>query len=418
MNPYLIIGNGVAAVSAVEAIRARDATTPIIMVTDQECAFYSRPSLYYILLGRIEFDDAWGRPADFYRRHGVELRCRTTAARVEAGAHAVHIAGGESLRYSKLLLATGTRGRALPWAEQGRRGIVTLNTLADVVTIRELLSTAKRAVVVGGGLTSIELVESCRRWGVETTFVMWGDRFLDKQLTAEEAELVHQRLRAGGVEIRTREELIAVSAKEGQVTGAALRSTGEEIACDIAACAVGVIPNKELAEEAGAETPSASLRAGAQGIAVDERMQTTLPDVYAAGDVAQVREADGRAAGSEMLWYVASDMGRVAGANMAGGEARYARRVFLNVAEFCGLDFAGVGEIMPGQPEVEETVIRDRDGAGSIRLVTRGRALVGACFLGDIRLADIARGLIAAGAKLSDLHSAHPVRLLIERRSP
>jgi NAD(P)H-nitrite reductase large subunit len=119
-----------------------------------------------------------------------------------------------------------------------------------------------------------------------------------------------------------------------------------------------------------------------------------------------------------MLWYVASDMGRVAGANMAGGEARYEKRVFLNVSEFCGVDFAGVGEIVPGQQVVEETVVRDARGEGSIRLVTRDGVLIGACFLGDVRLVDIARGVIAAGARLADLHADHPMRALIRRESP
>jgi len=146
-------------------------------------------------------------------------------------------------------------------------------------------------------------------------------------------------------------------------------------------------------------------------------MRTTLPDVWAAGDCAQVRGPDGKPARSEMLWYVAGDMGRVAGENIVGGDAHYRRRVFLNVSEFCGLDFCGVGSIVPGQPDVEETIIRD-DGTGSIRLVTRDGMLVGACFLGDIRLADIARGLIAKQARLADLHSAHPLRHLLERDSP
>lgn len=409
MASYLIVGNGVAAIAAVEAIRARGDRTPIIILTDQECAFYSRPSLYYIMLGRIEWEDAWGRPESWYDENAVDLRCNTAVTGIDPSAHTIQIERKTDIAYSKLLLAMGTRGRVLPWADQHLRGIVTLNALLDVIGITDLLGSTDRAVVAGGGLTSIELVESCRHWGVPTTFVMRGDRFLEAQLTAEEAELIHQRLRDGGVDVRTNEEIAEVKGRDGRVECATLKESGEEIFCGIAGCAVGVIANADLVEAAGGETD--------RGIVTDARMQTTLPDVWAAGDCGQVRGPDGRPARSEMLWYVAGAMGRVAGENMAGGDEVYRRRVFLNVSEFCGLDFCGVGSIVPGQPDVEETIIRD-DGKGSIRLVTRDGILVGAGFLGDIRLADIARGLIAKQARLADLHSDHPLRHLLERRSP
>lgn len=409
MEPYVIVGNGIAGISAVEAIRARGDRTPIVILTDQECAFYSRPSLYYIMLGRIEWEDAWGRPDWWYETNDVDLRCSTAVTKVDPDRHTVQIENKTDIGYSKLLLAVGTQGRVLPWADQHLRGIVTLNTLMDVIGISELLSTANRAVVAGGGLTSIELVESCRHWGVETTFVMRGDRFLDKQLDHDEAEMIHSRLRAGGADVRTNEEIAEVEGRVGRVRRATLREAGEEIFCEMAGCTVGVVPNSDLVKQAGGETD--------RGIVTDDQMLTTLPDIYAAGDVVQVRGSDGKPTRSEMLWYVAADMGRVAGGNMAGGDERYRRRVFLNVSEFCGLDFCGVGSIVPGQPEVEETIIRDEE-RGSIRFVTRDGVLIGACFLGDIRLADIARGLIARGARPRDLHSAHPLRLLMERGPP
>lgn len=408
MDPYVIVGNGVAAVNAIEAIRARGDTTPIQIFTDQECAFYSRPSLYYIMLGRIHWADAWGRPPDFYDRSGAELHCGTTVRAIDASAHTLEAADSAPLRYSRLLLATGTRGRFLPWAEQDLDGLVTLNTLADVVALARLLADSRGVVVVGGGLTSIELVEVCRHWGVQTTFVMRSDRFLDRQLTFDEAEMIHSRLRAGGVEILTEEELISVEGRNGRVARATTKS-GRHIVCDIAACTIGVVSNQELAAAAGAETE--------RGIVVDDHMRTSSPDVYAAGDAARVRRADGSAAPSEMLWYVAAGMGRTAGANVAGGDETYRPRAFLNVAEFCGLDFCGVGRIDPAQAEVESVVIRDRDRS-SVRLVMRDGVLLGACFLGDIRLADIARGVIAQGTRLAELRADHPLRLLLEMGSP
>lgn len=407
VDPYLIVGNGVAAINAAEAIRARGDLTPIIIFSDQECAFYSRPCLYYIMLGRIQWSDAWGRPEGFYRDNALELRCGTKVTAIHPQAHAVELGGQGTVAYSRLLLATGTRGRTLPWSAQPLRGIIGLNTLTDVVQITGLLADGRRAVIVGGGLTSIELVEVCRRWGLHTTFVMRGDRFCDNQLTAEEAELVHARLRAGRVEVRTHEEIVEIRGDRGRVT-AAVTQSGEELPCDLVGCAVGVVPNAELAAAAGAQIE--------RGIAVDDHLRTTLPDVYAAGDVAQVRQADGTVAPAQMLWYVAADMGRVAGANLSGADETYRPRVFLNVSEFCGLDFCGVGQITPGQPDVEE-VVRRADGQGSARLVMREGVLVGACFLGDTRLADVVCGLIAQGARVGQLATGHPIRELAEKRS-
>lgn len=409
MTPYVVIGNGVAAVAAAEAIREQGDTTPIVILTDQECAFYSRPCLYYIMLGRIEWEDAWGRPDDFYPRNGIELRCSTHVAGIDPAGRTVEVEGQGKLPYSRLLVATGTRGRVPPWAQTPLRGVVGLNTLLDVAAMTDVISSGRGAVVVGGGLTSIEMVEVCRRWGIPTTFMMRGERFLESQLDGEEAEMIHRRLREAGVEMLTGDEIVSLEGQEGRVSGAVTKS-GREIECDIAGCAVGVIPNKELVAEAGGEV--------AAGIVVDDHMRTTLPEVYAAGDCAQVRQPEGTAAPPEMLWYVAGDMGRVAGANMAGEGETYRRRVFLNVSEFCGLDFCGVGEIRPGQGGVEETKIRGPKGSASARLVTREGRLVGACFVGDIRLSDIARGVIEEGARIDELHASHPLRLLAERGSP
>jgi NAD(P)H-nitrite reductase large subunit len=399
-EPYVIIGNGVAGVNAAEAIREREPEAPVILLTDQECEFYSRPSLYYVLLGRIRFDDAAGRPRDFYRRNRFGLRCGTTVSEIDPEAHTVTLGDGESLRYRRLLLAMGTRGRTLPWLREGVKGVVELNTLRDVVEITHAVGGAESAAVVGGGLTSIEIVEALAHHGIRTTFIMRDDRFLAKQLTAEEAEPIHQRMREHGVEMRTGEEIAEMLAEGDRTTGVVTKG-GDTIPCQIVGAAVGIVPNRELAEAAGAEV--------VQGIVVDDRMATTLPDVFAAGDVAQVRRPDGRAARSEMLWYVAARMGRTAGANMAGGDEPYRAAPFLNVAELFGVDLCGVGSILPEQEGVETLWAPDAS-RGTARAVLREGAIIGGCFVGDIRLGDITRALIARGTRWDELSPDHPLR--------
>src|SRR3990172_3604597 len=105
---YLIVGNGVAVVNAAEAIRARDSRAQVTILTDQECEFYSRPSLYYVLLGRIEFEDTAGRPRGFYRDGRFDLRCATSVSAIHPRTHTVTLANEEQLGYDRLLLALGT----------------------------------------------------------------------------------------------------------------------------------------------------------------------------------------------------------------------------------------------------------------------------------------------------------------------
>jgi len=403
-EPYVIIGNGVAGVNAAEAIRRLDPDAPVIMLSDQECEFYSRPSLYYFLLGRIEFADVAARPPDFYRSNRIQLRCATAVAAVNPRDRALTLAGGGQLGYRGLLLATGTRARTLPWARSDVEGMLFLNTLQDTVEIQHAMGDARAAVVVGGGLTSIEIVESLVHGGVETTFIMRNNRFLADQLTADEAELIHDRLRQRGVDLRTGEEVVEMHVEAGRVAGVTTKS-GVAIACQVVGLAAGIVPNRELAEGAGAEV--------AQGIVVDDRMMTTLPGVFAAGDCAQVRGNDGSPARAEMLWYVAACMGRVAGANMAGAEERYRATPCLNITEFAGMDFCGVGSITPDQEGVE-TIRAPETARGSARLALRDGCIVGGCFLGDIRLGDITRALIARGARWDELSENHPLRARFE----
>jgi nitrite reductase (NADH) large subunit len=407
MEPYVIVGNGAAGVNAIEAIRATDTATPIVQFSDEEAAFYSRPALYSILLGKITEEQARGRPADFSSRHGVDFRAGTRIATLEPRAHRVVTAAGEHVRYSRLLLATGARGRRLPWVDRSIHGVVMLNTLADVTAIATVLPAARRAVVVGGGLTSIELVEVFRHHGLTTTFVMWEDHLLATQLTEEEGAVARDLMTAMGVTVRSNEEIRSLHAENGRVVGAVTRE-GEEIPCEAIACAVGVVPNKELAQAAGLEV--------AEGVLADGALQTTAPDVYAAGDAAQVRTADGTVHAQQLLWYVAGDMGKTAGANVAGGQEEYRPRVLLTMSQFAGTSFCSIGAVAPDQPDVETRVVRE-EGQSRARLVMQEGRLVGACFIGSARLATLVRHLIEEGARPSELPSDHPVRTLFEASS-
>ncbi len=387
---YVIVGNGPAGLTAAESIRRDDATADIRIVGGENHPFYSRPGLAYLLTGSIPESSLFSRPDADYRRLGV-TRTVGVAHRIERDAHRLVLTDGQVLPYDRLLLAVGARAVRPPTPGMELEGVTTFDSLDDTRAIIRMTRSAKRACVVGGGITALELAEGLAARGVETHYLMRGDRYWGSVLDAHESAVVEERLVEDGIRLHREVEVGRVIGHRGKVIAVEM-NTAEQVPCDILAVAIGTQPRIELAQAAGMDT--------GKGIWTDTAFNTSDPDIFAAGDVAEMLDPKTGKRGLEALWSVAMEHGRIAGANMAGAQEHYRRPAPFNVTKIGGVTTTLIGAVGTGRSEADLltlsrgdsqawreqldafAVVADR-GADHLRLVVGEDRIVGAVVMGD-----------------------------------
>ncbi len=338
---YLIVGHGPAGSSAAFRIRLHDPEGSILVVGEERHAFYSRPGLAYLLTGAIPEKSLFSRPDAEYGPRRIR---RETARvdRLDPGGHRVRLSDGRWLGYDRLLLGLGAQAVLPDVPGIELEGVVSLDNLADARRILRLSRRARRAVVVGGGITALELAEGLAAQGLETHYLLRRDRYWGNVLEADESALVETRLEKEGIRLHRRSEVQAVLGRKGRVVGVALED-GRTLACDLLGVAIGIRPRLELARQAGLET--------GRGVWTDEFFRTSDPDVFAAGDVAEVLDPGCGERRVDSLWSVAVEQGELAGANMAGARRAYLRSASFNVTRIGGVTTTLVGAVGTGGAE-------------------------------------------------------------------
>jgi NAD(P)H-nitrite reductase large subunit len=396
-SKYLIIGNSVAAVAAVEAIRETDESGSIIVVSREPKHVYSRPLISYWLAGKVDDRRMDWRPRSFYDELKVKAVLGVEAVRLDPAKHTVELADGSRLGYEKLLIATGGVPIVPGIAGRDAAGVFTFTEWADAERVRDFLAQRKvaRAVVVGAGMIGVKAVEALVERGLKVTVVELAPRVLATALDEPAARLAQGAMVAAGVEVRCGAEVEAVVARERHAAAVRLKG-GEELPCELVVLAVGVAPNAALGRStAGAVEVD-------RGILVDDLMRTSAPDVYAAGDAAQGREALSGAKRAVPIWPGAYRQGRIAGQVMAGAEPeRYDGALVMNSVSVFGLATISVG--VAAQPPADaEVLVSERAEPPTYRkVVLKGGRIIGAMLVGDIDRAGIFTGLIRSKTDVS-----------------
>jgi len=382
---YAVLGNGVAGIEAALALRARDARARISIVSAEHDHFFSRPALMYVFAGQTSLRDTEPYDRAFYDRMRFERRSGRVT-HLDGAGHALVFEDGARLEYDKLLLAVGSKAREAPWPGALGVGLHYFVTLRDLEGLDRAARRGGRAVVVGGGLIGVEVAEILKARGLHVTFVIRESWYFPLALDAQESGLVAEHMRAHGVDVRLRasvEEILRGSG--GSVRGVRLE-TGDEIPCEIVVSAIGVVPNTKFLEGSGL----ALSKGGA--IEVDAALKTSTPDVWAAGDCANVTWADGSRR-PEQLWYTAREQGRVAARAMLGDAAAYDRGTWYNSAKFFDLEWTTAG-VVPVSLDWDDTPIAPAPGVRSWfqrvpgrlesqRIVVLGERVVGFNMLGS-----------------------------------
>lgn len=379
---YTIVGGGIAAISAAKAIRAYDPQGEIIVVGEEKHSFYYRPMTPLVVKGDRERDELLHEgpaPANIRFIHGRAVALDPVGRRVL-------LEKGEAIPFEKLLIATGSSPRVpdIPGIHKGN--IYYLHTLADAERLRDAARVANRAVILGGGLVGIKKALALRHHGVEVFIVEQLAHILVPKIDQEGAQMVAERLETAGITIRTNETVREILADR------VVLASGAQLQADLICIAAGVQPNIGWLADSGISIGKA--------LCVDERMQTNLPAVFAAGDVVQMFDAVTGKTVVSGLWANAVEMGKTAGINMAGGKAKYPGGLaVMNATEIEGLALVAAGDVLAENQGA--TVVRRRQGGNFRKLVFQGDRLIGVVFIGDLSEAGVCTTLVRTASPLS-----------------
>ena len=275
---FVIVGAGQAGGRAAEAMRAAGFAGRVVLVGEEAALPYERPPLSKaVLTGEKPAETTALFPPGFYEEKRIEVLTGTRVVAIDPAARAVKLANGNNLGCTKLLLATGGRVRTLPSAPVGMSGVFYLRTIADSLALGAALKQARHVAVIGGGFLGLEVAASARKLGCAVTLLELKPHLLDRAMAPQIARFVAEIHRRKEVELRLGASVAGLVGK-AQLEAVEF-ADGERIAADLAVIAIGILPNLELAQAAGA--------AIGNGIVVDEFGRTSLPDIYAAGDVAE-----------------------------------------------------------------------------------------------------------------------------------
>lgn len=320
---YVIIGNSAAGIACVEGIRSADAEGEITIVSDEPFAAYGRPLISYYLLGATDRQRMLYRPADFYEKNKVRTLLGARAEKIDPAAQKIVLRGGEEIPYDRLLVATGSRPFEPPMEGiDGVKNKFNFMTLQDALSLEKVLSKRKNVLIIGAGLIGLKCLEGILERVKSVSVADMAGRILPSILDDAGAAVVRRELEGKGAKFYLSD---SVAKFEGNT--AHLKS-GKEISFDILVVAVGVRPNTELVKDAGGEV--------SRGVVTDEKQQTSLKNVYAAGDCAESFDITSGARKVLALLPNAYRQGYTAGVNMAGGEAAFADAMPLNAIGFFG----------------------------------------------------------------------------------
>lgn len=384
---YVIIGNSVAAVGAIRSIREFDQDGNITVISREKQNIYGRPLISYLLGGLINEKRMSYLPDDFYGEQRINLLLNSEVVAVDSKEKKVKLAAGDLIPYDKLLLATGG-DPFIPPIEgmSGKNRVFTFTTWDDAAKLKGLSQDINRVVVIGGGLIGLKAAEGLNLLNKSVTVVELADRVLSSAFDRPAGKIVARKMKANGIDVITEDTVVRVEGEGGEITGVTLKS-GDFILCDTVVVAIGVRPAALFLKGSGVEVN--------RGIVVDNTMQTSVADIYAAGDVAEATDFFSGQKNPMPIWPDAYIQGDVAGSSMAGGNKRYEGGLAMNSIEFFKVSTISMGVTNPGNPsEYDIQTYQDIQNYQYRKIVLQDNRLVGAVLVGNVDRAGIFSGLI------------------------
>lgn len=383
MKKYVIIGNSAAAIGAVQGIRSVDSEGLITIISDEPYHTYSRPLISYWLEGKVTDDKIYYREPDFYEKNNVMTMFSTKAVAIGGGY--VTLEGGGKVQYDKLLIATGSKPFVPPMAGlENVKNKFTFMHWDSAKAIKEQVKENTKVLIIGAGLIGLKCAEALYHLNADITVVDLADRILPSILDVRAGEIMQKHIESKGTKF-----ILGASVEQFSENSAKL-TNGMTVDFDMVVVAVGVRPNTELVSEAGGKVE--------KGIVTDLMQQTTIPDVYAAGDCTLSHDASSGTDKILALLPNAFMQGEVAGKNMAGVQTMYLNAIPMNAIGFYGLHI-----ITAGSYDGEAYVSEDAEKEQYKKLVFKDGLLKGYILMGDVARAGIYTSMIREQIPLEDV---------------
>lgn len=374
MKRYVIIGNGTAAVGCIEGIRSVDTKSLVTVISEEKHPVYCRPLISYYLEGKTDTNRMNYRSEDFYDRMGCEVLYGEKAAKIDSKAKRVMLESGRELPYTDLCIAAGSFPFVPPFEGLERVGEkFSFMTLDDALALDAAVSESSRVLIVGAGLIGLKCAEGLAGRVASITVCDLADRVLSSVLDAECAAVMQERLEENGIGFMLGDTAVRFEENE------AVMKSGRTVPFDILVLAVGVRANTALVKEIGGEVN--------RGIVVNDRMETDVDGIFAAGDCA---EGNDISCGTKRVLAILPNaymQGHTAGVNMAGGDEVFDKAIPMNSVGFFGLHAMTAGSY-------DGEMYEEKGGGRLKRLFIRDGRLVGFMLIGETERAGIYTSLI------------------------
>jgi NADPH-dependent 2,4-dienoyl-CoA reductase/sulfur reductase-like enzyme len=365
----------------------------ITIISGESQYHYSRPALMYIYMGHMTYQSTKPYEDDFWPRNRIDL-LRAWVTEIDTDRSRLILHKQEPLEYDKLLIATGSKSNKFGWPGQDLDGVQGFYSLQDLRNLYETTERTSHAVIVGGGLIGIELAEMLHSRNIHVTFLVREASYWNNIMPKEESAMLNRIIREQGLDLKLNTSLVEIE-DNGKGKVCAVRTDPEErIECQMVGLTAGVSPNIELVKDSPIET--------GRGVLVSEQLQTNIPNIYSAGDCAEIK-TDGERNLIQQVWYTGKRQGKLAGEVMAGETSSYTPGIWYNSAKFLDLEYQVYGQVNLKIPGEKNLFWEHANHKHAIRVVYTDEGVIGMNLMGLRYRHEVCESWIADKRSVNDV---------------
>lgn len=344
MEDIVIIGNGISGATLARHIRTKS-NSKITIISSETEFFFSRTALMYVFMGHLKFEHTQPYENDFWKKNNIDL-IHKSVDEVFPKEKALLLSDNSTIRFDKLVLATGSKPNKFGWPGQNFSGVTGLYSKQDLDHLEKWAPTTKRAVIVGGGLIGIELAEMLRSRDIPVTFLVREKSFWDGILPFGESQIINRHIIEHEIDLRLETNLVKILSDENGHARAIVTDKNETIECQIVGLTAGVSPNIDFLKNSGIEL--------GHGVKVNRFLETNIKDIFAIGDCAEQHAAIGLRRPIEAVWYTGRMMAEALAQTLTGNPIQYNPGHWFNSAKFLDIEYQTYGWVWAKPKDYEE----------------------------------------------------------------